>query len=118
MHLVLLLHGALSRPGIKLTDIMYELKRLAIKYDSWPHESKNPAMTKIFVDNVHRYGRNYEVGLMAKFMLHKPSLPFKFMGLGWKLVSTGRMPLFAKSIQGHEELAKISKFLESKEVAS
>ena len=32
--------------GIKLTDIMYELKRLAIKYDSWPHESKNPAMTR------------------------------------------------------------------------
>ncbi len=104
--------------GIKLTDIMYELKRMAIKYDLWPHESKNPAMTRIFVDNVHKYGRNHEVGLMAKFMVHKPSMPFKFMGLGWKLVSTGRMPLFAKSIQGRDELDKITKCLESKEVAS
>ena len=54
--------------GIKVTDMMYELKRLAIKYDLWPNEAKNPTMTKIFVDNVHKYGLNHEAGLMMKFM--------------------------------------------------
>ena len=54
--------------GIKITDIMYELKRMAIKYDLAPKDGKNPAMTKYFVDNVHKHGRNHEVELMAKFM--------------------------------------------------
>jgi len=102
--------------GIKITDIMYELKRLAIKYESWPSESKNPAMTKYFIESVHKHGRNHEVELMAKFMLAKDqSLPFKFWQLGLKLVSTGRMPLRAKNIRGRDELDKISAYLEAQE---
>ena len=103
--------------GIKLTDIMYELKRLAIKYDAWPKETKNPALTRIFVDNLHKYGVNHEAGLLLRFSLHEPSLPFKFAGLGMKLLSAGRMPLFATSIKGRDEIEKITQVLAAKEVA-
>ena len=102
--------------GIKITDLMYELKRLAIKYDLAPKQSKNPAMTKIFIDSVHKHGRNHEVELMAKFMLMKDwSLPFKFWQLGLKLFTAGRMPLTAKNIRGKDELDKISAYLEAQE---
>jgi heterodisulfide reductase subunit C len=105
--------------GIKITDLMYELKRMAIKYDLAPKQSKNPAMTKIFVDSVHKHGRNHEVELMAKFMLTKDwGLPFKFMGTGMKLFTAGRLPLFAKDIKGRDELDKISAYLDEQEAKS
>jgi heterodisulfide reductase subunit C len=103
--------------GIKVTDMMYELKRLAIKYDLWPKESKNPTLTKIFVNNLHHYGVNHEAGLLMRFSLHQPSLPFKFAGLGWRLFTSGRMPLFATSIEGRDEIEKITRVLAAKEVA-
>jgi heterodisulfide reductase subunit C len=102
--------------GIKITDLMYELKRLAIKYDLLPADSNNPAMTKYFVDSVHKHGRNHEVELIGKFtMTKKPSLATKFAGVGMKLFASGRLPLFAKNIRGRDELDKISAYLEAQE---
>jgi len=102
--------------GIKITDLMYELKRLGMKYDLLPPESKNPAMTRYFIDSVHKHGRNHEVELMAKFMMTKnPGLAFKFAGLGMKLFSAGRLPLFAKNIRGRDELGKMAAYLEAEE---
>jgi heterodisulfide reductase subunit C len=103
--------------GIKITDLMYELKRLAIKYDCWPHDAKAPALTKYFVDSVEKHGRNHEVVMMGKFMATKnPGLAFKFAGVGLKLFAAGRFPLFAKNIEGRDEIRKISAYLASKEV--
>ena len=102
--------------GIKITDLMYELKRLAIKYDLTPKSSKNPAMTRYFIDSVHRNGRNHEVELIGKFVMTKnPGLALKFAGVGMKLFTSGRLPLFAKNIRGREELAKISAYLDAEE---
>ena len=105
--------------GIKITDLMYELKRMAIKYDLVPKDSKNPAMTKIFVDSVHRHGRNHEVELMTRFMLAKDrGLPFKYWQVGLKLFAAGRLPLAAKNIRGRDELDKISAYLDAQEAKS
>lgn len=105
--------------GIKITDLMYELKRLAIKYDLLPKDTKNPAMTKFFVDSVHKHGRNHEAELMTKFIIAKDwSLPFKFVGTGLKLFTAGRFPLFAKNIKGRDELDKISAYLEAQDKAA
>lgn len=102
--------------GIKITDLMYELKRLAIKYDLLPKDSKNPALTKYFVNSVHKHGRNHEVELMAKFMLTKDlGMAFKFAGLGMKLFAAGRMPPLAKNIKGRGELTKMAAYLEAEE---
>jgi len=102
--------------NIKITELMYELKRLAIKYDLTPKDSKSPAMTKYFLDSVRKHGRNHEVELMAKYMLTKDwSLPFKFMGTGLKLFLAGRLPLAAKDIRGRDEIGRISAYLEAEE---
>jgi hypothetical protein len=95
---------------------MYELKRMAIKYDLAPKESKNPAMTKIFMDSVRKHGRNHELELMAKYMMSKDwGMPFTFWRLGLRLLAAGRMPLAAKNIRGKDELQKISAYLEAEE---
>jgi heterodisulfide reductase subunit C len=102
--------------GIKITDLMYELKRLAIKYDLAPKESKSPAMAKYQIASVHKHGRNHEVELMAKFMLAKDwGLPFKFAGTGLKLFTAGRLPLMAKNIRGRDELGKMTAYLDAQE---
>lgn len=102
--------------GIKITDLMYELKRLGMKYDILPAGSKNPAMTKYFVDSVHKHGRNHEVELIGKFVMTKnPGLALKFAGVGMKLFLSGRLPLFAKNIRGRDELDKISAYLAAEE---
>ena len=104
--------------GIKITDMMYELKRLAIKYNL-TGGTKNPAMTKIFINNVDSYGRNDEAMLMGKFILTQNwALPFKFASIGLKLVRTGRMPLrLPRSIRGRDELHEITAYLDAKEGA-
>jgi heterodisulfide reductase subunit C len=102
--------------GIKITDLMYELKRMAIKYDLVPKDSKNPAMTRFFVDSVHKHGRNHEVELMTKYMIAKDwGMPFRFWQVGLKLFTSGRLPLAAKNIRGRDELDKISAYLEAQE---
>lgn len=102
--------------GIKITDLMYELKRLAIKYDLAPRKSKNPALTKYFIDNVRKHGRNHELELMTRMMLAKDwSMPFKFAGVGLSLMKAGRLPLAAKEIRAKDELGKISAYLEAQE---
>ena len=102
--------------GIKITDLMYELKRLGMKYDLLPKSSTNPAMTKYFIDSVRKHGRNHEVELIGKFVMTKnPGLALKFTGVGAKLFFGGRLPLFAKNIRGRDELGKIAAYLEAEE---
>lgn len=101
---------------IKITDLMYELKRLAIKHDLAPKDAKNPALTKYFIEAVHKHGRNHEAEMMTKFMVRKDqALPLKFAGLGMKLFRSGRLPLTAKNIRGRKELEKINAYLEARE---
>jgi heterodisulfide reductase subunit C len=103
--------------GIKVTDLMYELKRIAIKYDLLPADSKVPAMTKFFADSVTKHGRNSETELLAKFMLTKDwSLAPKFAGMGLKLFAAGRMPLVATDIKGKDEIRKLVDYVEGLEV--
>jgi heterodisulfide reductase subunit C len=102
--------------GIKITDLMYELKRLAIKYDLTPKDAKSVAMTKYFVRSVHKHGRNHEAELMAKYMLSKDwSAPLRYVRIGPKMLRDGRMPLTATNIRGRDELDKISAYLDARE---
>ena len=95
--------------GIKVTDIMYELKRLAIKYKSWPEDCKNPADVQDIIDNIEKYGRNYEVGLMAKFTWARSrAWRWKFSGLGMKLfIQRPHAAASPTPIKGSDEIEKI-----------
>jgi len=93
--------------GIKLTDIMYELKRLAIEFGMTPKGAKAPVVAKLFVDIVRKNGRIAEVPLVSRFMLKtNPLGAFKMIPRASKLFMRGRMPISSHKIEGIAELEK------------
>jgi len=93
--------------GIKLTDIMYELKRLAIEFGLTPKDAKAPVVAELFVDHVNKYGRIAEVPLVGKFILKtNPLGAFKMIPRASRLFIRGRMPLGSHKIEGIAELEK------------
>jgi heterodisulfide reductase subunit C len=94
--------------GIKLTDIMYELKRLAIEFDLAQEDAKAPIVSRIFVDNVNKNGRVSEVELVSKFMLKADPLGMvKMIPRATKLLRRGRMPLVPHKIKGAKEVENL-----------
>lgn len=92
---------------IRITDIMYMLKRLSIR-ENRKHSKKAQALSKIFVDIVNEFGRNHETSLMRKYLLStNPTGVFFAVPLGLALLRKGRLPSFAHRIKGIEGLRKI-----------
>jgi heterodisulfide reductase subunit C len=94
--------------GIKLTDIMYELKRLAIEFDLAEEHAKAPVIAKLFVDSVNKNGRVSETELVSKFMLKTNPLGIlKMIPRASKLLIRGRMPLISHKIKGTSQVETI-----------
>jgi heterodisulfide reductase subunit C len=99
--------------GVKLTDVMYELKRLAVEFGYVEKRAKAPAVSKLFVDLVDKNGRISEVELVSKFMIKtNPLAIFSMMPRAWKLFRRGRMPLMPHRIKGVEDLKKSASTIE------
>lgn len=76
--------------NIKITEIMYALRRLAVKEGkAAPNDS---LMAEISVENIDRYGRNPEWLLIAKYFAKTgPLKALSFAGVGLALYSSGRL---------------------------
>lgn len=99
--------------GVKLTDVMYELKRLAVEFGYVEKRAKAPVVSKLFVDIVDKNGRIAEVELVSKFMMKtNPLAALSMMPRAWKLFRRGRMPLMPHRIKGVEELKKCASTIE------
>ena len=60
--------------SIRVTDNLYALKRLATQMGIFPKGFPAHAMSEAFVGNIHRYGRNWELGLGVRYFLRtKPT---------------------------------------------
>ncbi len=93
--------------GIKLTDMMYELKRLAIDYGFAQKDAKAPIIAKLFVDMVNKNGRTAEIPLVSKFMLKTdPIGAVKMLPRAAKMFMLGRMTFTPHKIKGTAELEK------------
>lgn len=93
---------------IKITDVMYILKRLAIR-DSRRRARPAQIFSKTFTNLVTKYGRNQETQLMGRYMLaSNPFGIFKYMGAGIKLTLTGRMPLSPSRSKTSRACARLS----------
>jgi len=102
--------------GIKLTDIMYELKRLGIKYRVYPKGISAPVLSRIFVSLVDRYGRNPEPMLLARFLAQANPLGlFRLFPLGLRFFSHRRSQLRPSKIKGLVQLRKIADHAEQEE---
>jgi heterodisulfide reductase subunit C len=97
--------------GIKLTDIMYQLKSLAMKHGVRPKDVATPALQQAFVAEVEANGRNAEFGLMRRFfMSSNPFGGLKNLGLAWTMYRHGRLSLGASKVspEGQRQLKAIA----------
>ncbi len=102
---------------IHITDIMYTLKRMAVKEKV--HDDGNaPSFSKSFISWVEGYGRAFELGLMSThLLLHNPGGIFRLAPMAIGMVTKGRMDFTPKSIKGIDGLKAIlakAKELEAK----
>lgn len=85
---------------VHIPDVMYALKAIATREKVMP-SSTAPDFSKTFVDNIHHYGRSYEMGLVARhYLRHYPlRLPgMAPMGIG--MVTKGRIGFTPHRIKG------------------
>ena len=92
---------------IKITDIMYMLKRMAIR-ENRKRSKRARALAEYFVQIVNKYGRNHETELMVRYMLATDPLgALPAMPIAVNLVTRGRLPLTGQRVRDIEGLRRI-----------
>jgi heterodisulfide reductase subunit C len=93
--------------NIPITEIMYALKRLAIK-EGMAKDTDAPALAKTFTDLVDKYGRSFEFGLASRFYLfNKPAGMLKLAPMGLSMFKRGRLSLVPTKIRQLGQLQAI-----------
>ena len=96
---------------VKITDIMYTLKRMAVKEGHYRESSAAdmPGFSETFMDMVENYGRSFELGLATRYHLrHHPLGAMKMAtNMGFDLFRKGRMDLTPRRIKGIDQLKAI-----------
>ena len=104
--------------GIKLTEVMYELKRLGTKYGLTPPGESLPALSKAFVHSVDNYGRNFETGMMVEYTLRTGPLGgVKLLPFALKMLRLGRLKLRPETIAGVADVRSMVQVLEQEREA-
>ncbi len=94
--------------GIKVTDVLYALKRIAIDKGIFPSKFSVYHLSELFVKMVNKYGRNFELGLVRRFNLKTGFNKFwQMVPLGWKLFTHGRLAFRPTRIKGLQQVRKI-----------
>lgn len=92
---------------IAVTDILYALKRLAIREGKAGAE-RAAALAGSFVRVVDRRGRNHEPELLMRYYLRvNPLAALRQLPLGLRLLRRGRMPLRGERIRGREQIRSL-----------
>jgi heterodisulfide reductase subunit C len=95
---------------IHITDLMYTLKRMAIK-EGYYRESTAadvPDFSQTFIGYVENYGRSFEFGLATRYHLaHHPLDMIKMAPMGLGMWRKGRMDLTPKRIKNLNQLKAI-----------
>jgi heterodisulfide reductase subunit C/quinone-modifying oxidoreductase subunit QmoC len=100
--------------GIKVTDLLYALKRRAIEAGTYPKRFAIPVLAQEFRRMVLRDGRINET-LLAAAMIWKtnPARLVAMSGLGRGLLRTGRMSLKRDRIVGRAQLTRLLREVEA-----
>ncbi len=92
---------------IEITDVMYSLKREAIRHHLYPSRFPIPALARAFYEGVRSHGRSSEFWVVLGMALR--SNPLKLLSMlrtGWQLIRTGRMSFRHERIKGVGELQR------------
>ena len=92
---------------IHITDVMYGLKREAMRDRLYPKRLPIPVLAQEFCRMVRQKGRNSEFWVVLRMALRSnPLLLLGMVGSGWDLLRTGRLSLRRDSIADPELLAR------------
>jgi len=92
---------------IPITDIMYTLKRMAVR-EGYAADSDAAALARTFTGFVDRFGRSFEFGLASRYYLsRKPASMLRMGPLGVSMFKKGRMSLLPTRIRHIEQLQAI-----------
>jgi len=92
---------------IHITDVMYSLKRMAIREGYTDHDAA-PDFSQTFIGYVERYGRSFELGLATRY--HLTHSPLRKVGIGTlalDMFTRDRLALTPKRIKGIDGLHAI-----------
>lgn len=96
--------------GIRITDIMYALKRTAMENHRVCNAPQVQVLARLFVDNLMRYGRLHEGTLIRKYYTRTGITKLAgLVPLAMKLFKTKRLAPFPKRIREHASLSRIIK---------
>ena len=94
--------------GIKVTDLIYALKRTAMEKNQKSNAPQVQLLAKLFVDNLKSYGRLHEGTLIRKYHTRTGIFKlFRLIPLARKMVKTRRLAPFPKKIKAHQALSRI-----------
>ncbi len=100
--------------GIPVTDIMYALKRTAIREGVHPRRFGTPVLAREFVRSVDRWGRNTESRLaISLYLKTHPTLLLEDYPLAERLRRKGRLRLRRESIRQRAQLRTMLRTLEA-----
>lgn len=93
---------------IPITEIVYALKRMAVRERTFPRRFATPILAREFVGSVDRFGRNTESRLaLSLYLRTRPLLLLKDGLLAPRLMRRGRMSLARESIRRRAELRRL-----------
>jgi heterodisulfide reductase subunit C len=99
---------SLCPENIRITDIMYALKRMAIEEGAYPKRFPIPVLSREFFRMVLKNGRNSELWLLLSLWLKVSWLRLiQSAPLGWKLWRRKRLSFRRERIGNRKELATI-----------
>ena len=99
---------------IPITDMMYALKRTAIREGVHPRRFATPVLAREFVRSVDRWGRNTESRLaISLYRKTRPRLLLQDSPLAQRLRRRGRMGLRRESIRQRAQLTAMLRAVEA-----
>jgi quinone-modifying oxidoreductase, subunit QmoC len=94
--------------GIKITEVMYTLKREAITQGIYPKRFGIPILARAFFNQVRSHGRTNEVFLMMNYFFStNPLKAISQIPLATKMFFKGRLSPIQENIKHKEQLKKI-----------
>jgi heterodisulfide reductase subunit C len=95
---------------IRVTDIIYALKRLAMEKKIYPPNFPVYSLSESFVKIMNNYGKLHEARLLVYFSLKtQPTKLFSFIPLGLRMAKKKRIAFTAKKIKDLKGFKKIIK---------
>ena len=97
---------------IKITDVMYALKRMAIEKGVYPKGIPTPVLAQEMSNIISRKGRNSEMEVVTRMMLRtNPFGMLKMAPMGMSLFFKGRMEILGEKIKNLPQMRKLLKGL-------